>query len=169
MKKLLGSLLAFVALGSAPAFAGVGSTAYLQSMNDGTTWYPSLDIHTEGWLVQIHLLDVLSVAGPTKDINFGADVTKVALKRKVGNDIDGVIAPGVGFRLDAPTSFKNAGFNAVLQARMGAEVKQGMGIGLYVVPELGISNLASVSATGKRQIGVTYGGGLQVSVWTKKL
>ncbi len=148
-------------LASTPAWAGIGTTASMAATTDGTAWMPSLDYRSSGWLVQVHALDL--IAGlPDRLINTGVDVTTIAIKKKVATDIEGVVMPGGGARLYADTSFDTVGFNVLAQARIGAEVKQGMGFGVYVVPQLGVSNLV----TGK--VGLTAGGGLQVSAWFAK-
>jgi hypothetical protein len=159
MKKLLG-LFGLAALFASPAYAGFGATAHLGGTSDGTTWAPSLDYRGGGWLVQIHAIDLIGQL-PNKYVDLGVDVSGVAMKRKVAEDIEGVLMPGVSLQLYSPTSFSSPGFHAVAETRLGAEIKQKMGFGMYVVPQLGVSNL-----TGK--MGVTYGGSLQVSAWFRK-
>lgn len=164
MKKLLA--LAALVLSSSPAHAGVGSTAFLGATSDGTAWAPSLDIRSEGWLVQIHALDLIGML-PSKYINVGLDVSKIAVKRKVGEEVEGVFMPGASVRFLADTGFASKNFNVLAEARLGAEMKQGMGFGLYVVPQIGVGNLASVGNPGG-DFGLVYGGSLQASVWFKK-
>lgn len=161
MKSLLGlgALLALVVPGI--AHAGVGTTAYMSHLSDGTAWWPSLDVRTKGWLVQIHALDLVGSL-PNKYVDVGFDVTKNVVKKKVDEDIEGVVMPGLGARFySADTRFSNPQFNVVVETRMGAEIKKGAGFGMYVVPMIGVGNVA----TGN--FGVTYGGGLQVSAWVK--
>lgn len=148
-------------LAASPAWAGIGTTASTGASTDGTTWLPSLDYRGGGWLVQVHALDLLG-ALPNKAINTGVDVTTVAVKRKVATDVEGVVMPGLGGRFYADTAFEDVGFNIVGQARIGAEIKQGMGFGVYVVPQLGVTNLETGT------IGLAVGGGLQVSAWFAK-
>ena len=163
MKKLLG-LIGLVAALSSPAHAGVGSTAYLGGTVDGTQWVPSLDIRASGWLVQIHVLDTAvgfatSATPGSFVLNTGADVTKIVAKRKIAAELEGVFMPGGGFRVvNTPGTF---GFNVNLEGRLGAELKDSAGIGMYVVPMIGLSNLGG-------NTGVNYGGSLQVSVWFAK-
>jgi hypothetical protein len=160
MVKALVASLALLAT-AAPAWAGVGTSAYMSASSDTTFWLPSLDVRNGGLLVQIHALDLVGGL-PSKVINTGVDVTTVVVKRKIATDVEGVVMPGGGARLLTDTGFNNVGFNLVGQARIGAEVKQGMGFGVYVVPHIGITNIA----TG--DIGLAYGGGLQVSAWLSK-
>jgi hypothetical protein len=159
MKKLIAALSALLV--ASPAWAGVGATASMTAASDGTAWAPSIDYRGGGWLVQVHALDLIGGL-PSKMINTGVDVTTVAVKRKVAADVEGVVMPGGSARLAADTGFNAVGFNLLAQARMGAEIKQGMGFGVYVVPQIGISNIA----TGK--VSLAYGGGLQVSAWFSK-
>ena len=159
IKKLL--VVALGAMVSAPAWAGVGTTATFSATSDGPTWTPSLDYRAGGWLVQVHLLDLIGGL-PNKVVNTGVDVTNVVVKRKVAQDVEGVLMPGIGARLFADSGFETVGFNIVAKARIGAEIKQGMGFGVYVVPTIGASNLV----TG--DVGLAYGGGVEISAWFVK-
>jgi hypothetical protein len=162
VRKLLLSALVLAALAPAPAFAGIGTTAYMGGYTDGTTWIPSLDIRNSGVLVQIHLLDQLipfTQGGGGFVFNTGVDVTTIALKKKVAPDVEGVIMPGGGIRLAGPTD--GLAWNVMAEARMGMEMKQGAGFGVYVVPALGVTN----GVTG--DVGLNVGGTMQVEFWLK--
>ncbi len=154
MKKLLAIALL---LAPTSAFAGFGTTAHLTALSDGTGWVPSLDWRTKGLLVQTHLLDTLgsTAAGGDFALNVGVDVTSVVVKKKVAEETEGVLAAGGGIRL---ANYGDFGFNAFAEMRMGAEMKKGMGFGIYVVPQLGVSTIPG-------EFRVIYGGGLQVSAW----
>jgi hypothetical protein len=160
MKKLL-ALVGLAALGTSPAYAGIGATAAIGSTNEaaGVLFAPTLDYRGGGVLAQVHLLDLIGQL-PNKYVDVGFDITGVALKRKVGEDVEGVVMPGAAVLLYAPTSFDSVGFHVLAETRFGAEMKQGAGIGIYVVPQLGVSNLTGT-------FGVAYGGSLQVSAWLK--
>lgn len=163
MKKLL-SLLALSFAVSAPAHAGFGVTAYMGGTNDAAAlgvWAPSLDYRANGWLVQLHALDLIGEL-PNENLDFGFDVSAIVAKRKVGADIEGVVMPGVTFNLHSDFGFDSPGWQASVMTRMGAEIKQGMGFGIYVVPQIGASNLI----TG--DVGLSYGGSVQISTWFKK-
>jgi hypothetical protein len=162
MKKLLAATL--LALASTPAYAGVGFTAGMGSSTSSsvTAMAPTLDYRGGGWLVQFHAFDLIGQL-PAKYLDLGVDVTGVAIKKKVGQEVEGVFMPGGGVTLYSDTGFSSIGWRAEAEARLGAEMKQGIGIGLYVVPVLGVTNLGS---TGK--VGVSYGGSLQVSAWFAK-
>lgn len=167
-------ILLFAALFS-PAEAGIGTTAYLSSSSDGTTWVPSVDIRTDGVLLQIHAIDFVGDLAlgdatvlpsgkteVTRYLNVGGDLSRVVTRKSVGvDDVDGVVMPGLAVRLNADTGFESVGFSGRIFTRMGAEMKKGMGFGIYVVPEIGVGNLAG-------SFGLVYGGGLQVSAWLKK-
>lgn len=162
MKKLLG-LAGFLAmLSPGAAVAGVGTTVHSTYLSDGTSWVPSLDIRTSGWLFQIHALELVGKL-PDKTIDLGLGVSKVAVKRKVGPEVEGVVMPGGSVRLLSDTSFGDPRFNVVALTRIGAEMKQGMGFGFYAVPMLGVSNASAVDD----KIHLAYGGGLEISAWLK--
>jgi len=163
MKKLF-VLLGLALAASAPAHAGFGMTAAMGSTNDGAALgilAPTLDYRAGGVLVQAHLLDLIGEL-PNKNLDIGFDVSGIALKRKVGADIEGVFMPGGSVTIHSDTGFSSVGWQVLAQTRMGAEIKQGMGFGVYVVPVIGASNLL----TG--DVGLAYGGTLQVSAWFKK-
>lgn len=168
----------------APAHAGVGMTAYLPTpgecltlievgsaevvnvsgggwLCDGTSWAPSIDYRAKGWLVQVHALDTLA-ALTAKSMRFGFDVSGTAIKKKVANDFEGVFMVGGGFGYYRTGEEGDGSFNFVAKTRLGAERKAGVGLGLYVVPTLGLST----RLTGETKL--TYGGGLEVSAWFAK-
>jgi hypothetical protein len=163
MKKLV-VLLGLALAASAPAHAGFGMTAAMGSTNDGAALgilAPTLDYRASGILVQVHLLDLIGEL-PNKNLDIGLDVSGIALKRKIGPDVEGVFMPGGSVTIHSDTGFDSVGWQVLAQTRMGAEIKQGMGFGVYVVPVIGASNLL----TG--DVGLAYGGTLQVSAWFKK-
>jgi hypothetical protein len=54
---------------------------------------------------------------------------------------------------------------------MGAQADKGMGVGLYVVPELGIASVfdvADAESDYKTDLGLAVGGQLQLSVWARR-
>ncbi len=158
MKKLL--LLALGLVAAAPAYAGVGATAYVGGTNDGAAMgllAPSLDYRGGGILAQVHLLDLIGEL-PNERLELGVGVSGVVVKRKVGQDVEGVIMPGGHVNFGVPTTFKNPSWQILAETRFGAEMKQGMGFGVYVVPQIGVSNFTG-------NVGLSYGGTLQVSAW----
>lgn len=163
MNKLL-MLLGLSLAAASPAYAGFGMTAHMGATNDGAAlglMAPSLDYRAAGVLVQVHLIDFVGEL-PNGLVDAGVDVSAIALKRKVGTDVEGVFMPGATVQIHADTRNDTLGWQVMAQTRMGAEMKQGMGFGVYVVPVVGVSNLL----TGK--VGLAYGGTLQVSTWFKK-
>lgn len=161
MKKLLFSTLTLLALAPGAAFAGVGTTAYAGGYVDGTGWLPSLDVRQSGVLVQIHLLDQLIpfTAGGDFQFDTGVDVTYGVVKKKIAGDVEGVIMPGGGLALRGPTD--SLGWNLMAEARMGMEMKQGAGFGVYVVPALGVTNMV------QGKVGLNVGGTTQIEFWLK--
>lgn len=157
MKKLVALVLL-----AAPqaAFAGFGATAHLTGLTDGTSWVPSLDYRSKDLLVQVHILDTLlnTAGGGDFALDAGVDVTYAAVKKKVAPETEGVLMPGGSIRL---ANYSDFGLNVIAEMRMGAEMKKGMGFGIYVVPQLGVTTLPG-------EFRVAYGGGLQVSAWLNK-
>ncbi|MFN7147127.1 MAG: hypothetical protein ACK4YP_25385 [Myxococcota bacterium] len=158
MKKFLAALALGLGL-STPASAGIGTTAGIGSSGSGELTFvaPTLDYRGGGVLVQLHALDLIGKL-PNKYLDLGVGVSGIAFKRKVGADVEGVIMPGGVARIYTDTGFNALSWNVGAQARFGAEMKQGFGFGVYVVPMLGVSNFSG-------KVGPSYGGTLQVSAW----
>lgn len=174
--KILGSLILTAALAPTPALAGFGMTASLGGLSDGTAWAPSLDWREKGFTFNLQAVDTIGGLG-NDQLNLGAGFTVVALKRTIGQEIEGTLAPGARLRYygimgdlgDAldKADMQSSGFNGTAQLRMGMEIKKGMGFGVYVTPQLGVSNLFTVGTVknSKSELGLTYGGGVEVSAW----
>lgn len=160
MKKLLLALA--LAFASTSAQAGVGFTAGLGASTSSpyVAFAPTLDYRTGGWLVQLHAFDLIGQL-PAGNLDIGVDVTAIAIKRRVGQEVEGVFMPGAGVTLFTDTGFHSVGWRAEAEARFGAEMKQGIGFGIYVVPVLGATNLTGST-------GISYGGSVQVSTWFAK-
>ena len=69
-----------------------------------------------------------------------------------------MIQPGGRLEVQTNTSFDPLAVTAQAQVRMGAQTQKGMGFGIYVVPQLGVSTIPG-------EFRVTYGGGFQISAW----
>ncbi|MCB9745407.1 MAG: hypothetical protein H6740_22705 [Alphaproteobacteria bacterium] len=145
------------------AFAGFGASASAYALSDGTAYYPSLDYRAKGFLAQVRLIDTIGhLQNDWFDLGIGGSY--MVVNEKAAPEIEGVIMPGMDVRLMVPFGDNNAdfSFNAMAKVRFGAEVKKDMGFGIYVVPQLGVSNIA----TG--DVGLAYGGGFEVSAWSKR-
>jgi hypothetical protein len=175
-KKIAGLVALVAALSPGMAHAGFGATANLGGLSDGTSWAPSLDWRAKGYLFQLQLVD--TIGGATSDrLDIGAGFSGVAAKRKIAGEIEGVMMPGgrlryfqyIGDTGDAigKSKLQGSGFNVVGEFRMGMELKEKMGFGVYVVPQLGISNLFGIASVKEddTEFALTYGGGLEVSAW----
>lgn len=176
LKKLVGLTLLVAAMAPSAAFAGFGATGALGGLSDGTAWAPSLDWRAKGVYFNLQALD--TIGGLTSDqLNLGAGFAIVAEKRQIAPEVEGVVMPGLrlryyGFTGDTARALDTAkvassGFNATAQLRIGMEMKKGMGFGVYVVPQIGASNLAGTGtvAAKNQEFGLTYGGGVEVSAW----
>lgn len=156
------------------AHAGWGATAFLTSESDlganvigAPAWAPTVDYRRNGLLFQIPALNLIGGMA-SKNLDLGLGFSGTMLKGAMSGTTDGVLALGVNGRYFTPTggAKDSSGISLILKARMGAEVKKGMGFGIYVVPQLGISNFADGKpATAARDIGLGWGGGLEISTW----
>ena len=160
--------LAAVALAVLPslAHAGVGLTWYTgPSFGSKGIWsnpmsLPTIDIHNEQMLIQLHALDLVAWL-PAKEIALGGDMFMTTRHLKVNEDIGGVIAPGGGLDILTDTGFNAFYVDGQAKLRMGAQTQKGMGFGIYVVPGIGLG-------MGGGELDFLYSGQLQISIWTNK-
>ncbi|MBM4392921.1 MAG: hypothetical protein FJ090_17485, partial [Deltaproteobacteria bacterium] len=125
--------------------------------------------------INVQAVDLVDALGDDV-LNLGAGFAMVAAKRTITPQVEGTVSPGLALRYysingDAGDAMEKAdkqrsGFNLVGQFRMGMEMKEKMGFGVYVVPQLGVTNLKTMG--GKEddsEIKLVGGGGLEVSAW----
>jgi hypothetical protein len=146
---------------------GIGSTAGLGTgglfvfdgdffgLGSSLGFAPTLDIHANPVLIQIHVLEFTEALIDAEDIYLGANVLFAAHEAPLAGPWLGVVEPGFGIDLYAANDTAVA---ITGQCRLGAQVQEAAGLGVYVVPEVGI--------------GITdgdadwiAGGTLQVSAW----
>jgi len=164
--------LAALALAVVPSIAqaGVGLTWYTgpsggtKAVYGDPMYLPTIDIHSQKLLIQLHALDLVAYL-PAKYIALGGDVFVTTRHLKVNEDIGGVIATGGSLDLFTDTGFDAFDVGAQFKVRMGAQTQKGMGFGIYVVPGLGVG---AVSSGGNSSMDILASGQLQVSVWTNK-
>jgi hypothetical protein len=165
MKRILFALAALILPQS--AFAGFGVTGSLgggfggfggQTFSPITSGLPTLDYHSGENLVQLDLLGLISSI-TTKD-NFGIDAAyyNTVYKGEIHENWKGTVAPGLhlGFEKD-PADTK--AFDALVNLRMGVQALKQMGVGLYVVPGIGIHDVFD------DKIYLAMSGGIELSVW----
>jgi hypothetical protein len=165
MKRILFALAALILPQS--AFAGFGTTGYLgggfggfggQTAGPIMSGLPTLDYHSDPHLVQIDVLGLISSI-TTKD-NFGFDVSYyyTSYKGEIHENWKGIVAPGghLGFEKD-PADVK--ALDALFNLRLGVQAAKEMGVGLYVVPGIGIHDVFD------DKIYLAMSGGIELSVW----
>ena len=151
---------------SAPAHAvGIGSTAGIGTggLFSGATFFdfrgssfaPTLDIHANPVLVQIHVLEFTEALVDEEELYLGANVLFAAHEGALTGPWLGVVEPGFGVDLWA-TDPMWIGLTG--QCRLGAQVQEAAGFGVYVVPELGLG-------ISDGDVDWVAGGTLQVSAW----
>lgn len=177
IQTVIGAMTVAMALTAAPAAqAGFGSTAYMASTNDvpgalgAPGWAPSLDYRVDGLLVQFPALNLIGgLAGQRLD--FGLAVSGTLARGGMSGTTDGIFMLGGAARYFSINGVEDASaFSLLAKARLGAEIKKGdkkgMGFGIYVVPEFGISTFTDGNLdTADRDLGVAWGGGIELSCW----
>ena len=153
MKRVLAALS--LALVSSPAFAGVGSSYGLGTFSAFAAtngWQlPSVDVRNDRFHLQIKALDTLAYLA-NEDIFLSGSVWIPYMAQDLGKGAV-VVQPG------GSAVLTNIGDSIGLTggARMGAEWADQGGLGVYVVPQLGVGYDGDVE--------VLFSGFLEISVW----
>jgi hypothetical protein len=159
-------VLALLAPAAAHAGVGLGTTmglgpAQVNISFDGNTvptlsaggFLPTLDLYFDKLKVQIHALETVDQLF-NEEILLGANAYITAAQRPVSGSLDAVFAPGGGVDiLGDPFTLALTG-----EAQVGVQTRGEAGIGVFVVPALGIGITDGDSD-------LIAGGTLQVSVW----
>ncbi|MFT4979118.1 MAG: hypothetical protein ACI8S6_005028 [Myxococcota bacterium] len=154
------------------ANAGFGVTAALGSYENSINTdyyvpqhaYPTIDYKQGPYLVQVAVLDLINtMASDDEDqILFGLNGFYRIGKGPIAGEVHGVRQ--IGATIDYNQVGQDITFTTVQAAfRMGAEASKKMGIGLYVVPEIGV-NIASEDAR-EESLEIAVGGQVQLSIW----
>jgi hypothetical protein len=115
---------------------------------------PTLDLHPDPVHVQIHVLELVSALIDDGDVFIGANVYFDAVAKPVSGNWTGVVQPGFGVDLYGdPVTIAVTG-----ECRLGPQVVDAAGFGIYVVPAIGI-------AIDDGDAFWLAGGSLQLSAW----
>jgi hypothetical protein len=167
MHWLRSALVGGALLLSMPAHAiGVGTTAGLGSEGwsagnpfdlgfafGARGFAPSLDLHFDPILLQLHVLELVDAAADG-EVFLGANLYVNVYDADIGGPWAGVIQPGASVDiLGDPVILGLAG-----ECRLGMQAEGGMGFGIYVVPAIGV-----VAGDGDGEL--YTGGTLQISLW----
>jgi hypothetical protein len=119
---------------------------------------PTLDLHANPVLVQIHVLEFTEALIDAEDLYLGANVLFDAHQAPLGGPWLGVVQPGFGIDLlvEDPLALGLTG-----QCRIGGQVQDGASLGAYVVPTAGLllnGGDAEWMAGGSLQLSVWFGG-----------
>ncbi len=166
-------------LAAAPlsAQAGFGVTGYLGSVELSSKYtyqspahqYPSIDYKSGPLVVQVDALSLFESVFRDDDIHLGVNVYQTTIKKKVTSEFGGVVQ--FGGSLDYDQAGSDLSFITLLAGmRMGAQAQKGMGMGIYVVPEVGINvaNGDAADAFREDSMEFAFGGQVQISTWLAK-
>jgi hypothetical protein len=167
MKRVLFALAALILPQS--AFAGFGVTGHLGGGFGGLggqTWppimsyLPTLDYHSGPELLQVDLLGLISSITTEDNIGIDAAFYHTTYRGEISDRWKGTVAPGlhVGFHKQ-PDPIDQTHLDAIVGLRMGAQALKEMGVGLYVVPGIGIRNVFD------DKVYLAMSGGIELSVW----
>ena len=138
---------------------GVGTSVGLGTGDfaSGGLFLPSLDLHFEPFVLQIHAMEFLNSVADD-DLFIGANLYGEAMSADFKGPWKGTVQPGAGLDLFIdPTVLRITG-----EVRVGAQTSSGDGgFGVYVVPALGIL----VGDNDVIDDPFVAGGALQISAW----
>ena len=156
MRKLLCAGLLLAA--PSTALAGFGTTGSLGSEVSsngfiGLEIWPTFDFVSDGVILQFHVLELLQGLA-SEQVAIGLNGYIPIMSYGVSSSFDGTIQ--VGGTLDIVGDPFVVSFGAT--SRFGVETEGAMGLGLYVVPVVGITVIED-------DLGLLTGGAIQLSVW----
>lgn len=142
---------------------GVGPSQININLNGATVpslsaggFLPTLDLHFDTFHLQIHALETIDLLFD-EEILLGANGYVDMVQRPVSGSLDAVFAPGAGVDiLGDPFTLALTG-----EAQIGVRSRGEAGIGVFVVPALGIGlndGTSDLIAAGTLQISVWLGG-----------
>lgn len=154
------------------ANAGFGVSGVMGTIENSTNTnyftgqhaYPTLDYKQGPYLVQVAALDLINTMGQDDEniLKFGLNGYYQIGKGKVSENVMGVRQ--LGLSLDYDQLGEDITFTTLLAGlRMGAQSSGKMGVGVYVIPQIGV-NLASEDAR-EESMELAVGGQIQLSVW----
>ena len=182
MKKVIfTSLLSLAFLAPSQAEAAWGFTAHQgvdiaakqQQYMSPMEYLPTIDYKAGKVLIQFDALETIASLGREDLMNFGLNGYYTVSKGEINSNFDGVLQMGASIDLQQDNTIEDAEHNniyALAQARMGAQSAKKFGIGIYVVPGIGIANVPALEQDGdeyEMETELAVGTGLQISVWTK--
>lgn len=142
-------------LGSSAQAAGVGTSVGVLARGQGG-FSPSLDLHFEPVLLQIHVGEFLRELSE-EEVQLGANIYFTAAEAGLPGSISAVVQPGAGLDLFVdPTVVR-----ITAECRVGGQLASDQGgFGIYVVPAVGLS-----LGEGAPDNAFIVGGALQISAW----
>jgi hypothetical protein len=115
---------------------------------------PTLDLHPSPVHIQIHVMELVSDLIDNEEIFLGANVYFDAVAQPLTGSWLGVVQPGFGIDIYGdPLTIAITG-----ECRLGPQVEEGAGFGVYVVPAVGI-------ALDDGDAEWIAGGAIQLSAW----
>lgn len=155
-------VISWLAMGVAQA-AGFGSSIAFSPMERPGAFLPSFDIHADPVVFQFHALEFLDSLTDDR-VYFGANLYFDAGRRTLKPArIDGVVQPGISVDIAAePATLVLLG-----EVRLGGELTTDSGgVGIYVVPALGVGIGEPDIIPGiEDDSPFVVGGALQLSAW----
>ncbi|MDG1478960.1 MAG: hypothetical protein P8R54_05180 [Myxococcota bacterium] len=173
MKRFLIAALATVIPLSAQAGFGVthhSSIETTKSYFSPNHLLPSIDYKSGPLVVQVDALELIESLGQEDQLRLGFNVYQTSIKKKVTEEFGGVVQFGGSLDFDQQSQDLSY-INVMAGMRMGAQAAKGMGFGIYVVPQIGLSVANGDAADVVRPdstMELELGGQLQISTWLAK-
>ena len=160
------------------AKAGFGMTAEILERRQSSTLqrsaaprFPTLDYHTDNYLVQLNLLDVIASLPQENRLRVGGSGYYLVQKIRLESGLEGNLQ--LGFALDVlqDNTIQDNEYTEVwglITSRLGVQMTDAYGIGLYIVPGVGWGRLPVNQGTDVViENDLVVQGSLQISVWNR--
>ena len=158
------------------ARAGVGITAHrmenttsIHQHSFSMQWLPTFDYQTDSFLIQLNLLETLASLPQENLLRLGGNGYYVLRQSQTSSNTQGIVQLGFALDVTQDNTIQNNEFTEVwarLQTRIGIQMSEDYGCGIYIVPSLGWAHIPISQDTGiSLQHDFVVGGGLQFSVW----
>ena len=147
------------------AQAGLGLSSSFQEWNNPPRWtdiYPTIDYRAKGFHWQLNLLDTIQSLTEEDLLVLSGTGNYLLYKEEISPEFRGVgtVGIGLGYFQDIQEDQLEIWMN--LSPKMGVELGETIGMGLYLVPSVG--GIRMMTDTIQHQLLV--GGGIQISVWS---
>ena len=140
-----------------------------RSQTDTPVQYPTIDFISDNFSVQFHLVDMLASLPQENVLTIGTNAYYTLQRSTLYTPVQAILQVGTSIDIVQNNSIQNNEVTELwiqLQPRLGIELSEEYGTGLYIFPSIGWAQIPLLSDTDySMQQEVVAGGGIQLSIW----